>query len=343
MQAGKWMVCALLFLCATRPVHAQSSMLDSLVTTDSLQYLVQTLAADSMQGRLAGSEEANQAARFIAATFSKAGAAPLHGHNDYLLPFQVFVKENAATTYNVVAVLPGRSRPGELILFTAHYDHVGTPSGHHFYRPPEKGGPEKNDTIYNGANDNASGVSAIISLARYFGRLNNNERTIIFIAFSGEEMGLLGSRFMANVIRADSIKAMINMDMIGRRAFKRDTRPYITGHWLSNLQQILNDQLAADTVFGKQYFKKDPFSKFNLFARSDNFWFAKKGVPAHTILTSSPEDKYYHSLNDEPPFIDYPLLAKVIKAIALGSSPLINGSATPNRIDPARIVTPNFR
>jgi Zn-dependent M28 family amino/carboxypeptidase len=90
----------------------------------------------------------------------------------------------------------------------------------------------RKDTMFNGANDNASGVAAIIRLAYYFGKLKSNERTIVFIAFSGEELGLLGSRITATKLNPDIIKAVINIEMIGRSISKRKKNPYITGSFL---------------------------------------------------------------------------------------------------------------
>lgn len=341
MRAAGAMVCVLMFVSGIKPVCAQSNILDSLVSVSNLQYLVQTLAADSMKGRMTGSEEANKAARFIADEFRKAGVLPAQG-DQYLIAFQPLVKGNIGTGYNVLGYLPGRSKSREMILFSAHYDHIGTRSDNRL-EALVTGRLERNDTIFNGANDNASGIAGLISLARYFGQLKDNERTIVFIAFSGEELGLKGSQKMALQLKADSIKAMINMDMIGRRAFRRDDRPYITGNGLSDLRDILNRQLAGNRTFGNQYFQKDPFPNQKLFARSDNVWFAKRGVPAHTVIASAPNDIFYHSSLDEAQHIDYPLLAKVIKAIALGSAGLVDGSATPSRIDPDRVETLEFR
>ena len=89
--------------------------------------------------------------------------------------------------YNIVGMLPGKSKPGELILFSAHYDHEGV-----FDRGKKK------DSILNGANDNASGTTALLMLAKYFAQKNDNERTILFCAFAGEELGLLGSKDFVN-------------------------------------------------------------------------------------------------------------------------------------------------
>jgi len=321
--------------CATKIAVAQPALIDSIIAPSSLQYLVETLAHDSMQGRLTGSKEAAQAAYLIADEFRKAGALPLAGNDGYIMSFY----SKFGGILNVIAALPGKSKAQELVLFSAHYDHVGTTSSR-TSKLPEKGNPGKDDDIYNGANDNASGVSGLIHLARYFAHAKNNERTLIFIAFSGEELGLIGSQRMARSFNPKVVMAMINMDMIGR-GILNSNHPFITGSDRSNLLSILNKKLhELDHEYGKSFFKPDHFITEKLFKRSDNFWFAVNGIPAHTIMTSSPFDIYYHSLNDEADKLDYELMAKVVKAIALGCNGLVTGTDTPKRLNVSDLQTP---
>ena len=189
------------------------------------------------------------------------------------------------------------------------------------------------DSIFNGANDNASGVSAIISLAKYYASLNDNERSILFIAFTGEELGTLGSKHFAQLLNPDSIIAVINFDMIGRSCNQKK-RPYITGSQYSSIKQTFNTALLSydKKKYGKNYFVEDEFEKEHLFFRSDNISFAKKGIPAHTVMCSSPQDKYYHQLKDEAITLDYSLIAETAKSIAIACSSLVNGSYTPARL-----------
>jgi hypothetical protein len=323
------------FLAVALRSGAQTSLIDSIIAPATLQYLVETLAHDSMLGRLTGTVQAGQAAHLIADEFRKAGALPLAGNDGYLMSFY----SKFGGVVNVIAALPGKSKAQELVLFSAHYDHVGIKSNRVF-KMPEKGNPEKDDEIYNGANDNASGVSGLIHLARYFAHAKNNERTLIFIAFSGEELGLLGSERMARSFNPKVVQAMINMDMIGR-GIQNNNHPFITGADRSNLQTILNKKLfELAPEYGKIFFKPDHFITENLFKRSDNFWFAMNGIPAHTIMTSSPYDIYYHSLNDEADKLDYELMAKVVKAIALGCTGLAAGTDKPKRLNVSGLQTP---
>ncbi|HEX6429449.1 MAG TPA: M20/M25/M40 family metallo-hydrolase [Niastella sp.] len=308
---------------------AQSISIDSIITTSSLKELVQTLAADSFQGRLTGTKEEAKAALLISELLKKAGALPVAGNDGYIMPFST--PENI-TAFNVVAALPGRSKAQEIIIFSAHYDHIGTKNRTTQYTPPENGRPEKGDVIYNGANDNASGISGLIHLARYFAQHAHNERTLLFIAFSGEEEGLLGSKKLAQAFDPKAVTAMINMDMIGRPIATNKKYPYITGEQASNLQTLFNDKLyKLAPQYGENYFRGDRFIAESLYSRSDNYPFAQRGIVAHTIITSSPKDQYYHSLNDEWERLDYPFMAEVVKAIALASSGLVEGTDTPGK------------
>ena len=337
-----------IFLCWQAAIGtAQSVSIDSIITDSSLKALVQTLAADSFQGRLSGTRKATEAATFISEEFKKAGALPITQNKDYLFPFQIprelkyagvsipifnFNAPTTLTSYNVVAALPGSSKAKEVIIFSAHLDHIGTKAYTLKYRMPENGMPEESDDIYNGANDNASGISGLIHLARYYSQQPNRERTILFIAFSGEEEGLLGSKALVKTLETQGIKAMINMDMIGRPIAEDKKYPYLTGDKRSNLIKLLNKKLSElAPQYGDNYFQGDQFKKEHLYKRSDNYSFAQEGIIAHTILTSDPTDIYYHSLNDEIETLDYPFMVKVVKAIALATTGLVDGSVTPEQ------------
>jgi Zn-dependent M28 family amino/carboxypeptidase len=241
-----------------------------------------------------------------------------------------------------MAVIPGHSKADELVIFSAHYDHIGTTTKtlpHSHSTPEENGNPEPGDVIYNGANDNASGTTTLIHLARYFAKQQNNERTLVFIAFSGEEEGLLGSFALSPFFISKKVITDINMDMVGRPISARNQNPYMTGTEYSDLKKILNKKLfSIAPQYGSSYFKKDKFLFQMLFYRSDNYPFALKHFIAHTIMCTSPRDIYYHSLNDEWETLDYNFMAKVVKAIALGSSGLADGTDTPkkSKIKPLR-------
>jgi Zn-dependent M28 family amino/carboxypeptidase len=330
-----WLMACLAGAAQPATTPAPQADMAAIMHPDSCRFIVETLAADSFMGRYAGSPQATRAAMFIAKELEKAGCKPVPRTDSFLIPFRFMTPKGNHQCYNVVGVIPGKAKAGELVLFSAHYDHVGTLSTND-YRSfmREKGKPEKGDTIYNGANDNASGISALIALARYFAKTGPHERTLVFIAFSAEEEGLHGSKALSLRMDLESVVAMINMDMVGVPMSATNRNPIITGGSLSDLQKILNDRLyEAAPQYGKYFFRKDNFPTEGLFTRSDNYPFAVKGVPAHTIMASSPRNRYYHSLNDEPGTIDYHLIAHIARAIALASRGLADGSDTPSRIN----------
>jgi hypothetical protein len=327
------MIVQLFVLWISFPAIGQTSLLDSIINHEEAGRLVAQIASDSFQGRFTGSKGEVGAAEFIAREFEKAGTSPISGNEGYFMPFDI-ISDLAphGIGYNVMAGKTGTGKKEEVIIFAAHYDHVGTSPAKKLRKD---NGPGRNtkDTIYNGANDNASGVAAIILLARYFVALNQNEKTLLFICFSGEEIGLLGSRAVAEIIDAKTIHAFINVEMIGRTRAQK-AHPYITGSSYSDLRTLFNETLQEhdELRYGKNFFINDPFGSQNLFSRSDNWPFAMKGIPAHSVMLSSPNDRYYHSADDEAVTLDFHAMTNVVKAIALSCTNLIKGTVTPRRI-----------
>jgi Peptidase family M28/PDZ domain len=183
---------------------------------------VQYLADDAREGRGVGTKGIDDAARYIADAFKRAGAAPAGPDHSYFQPFTISPDAPAAlhsklggvTTRNVVAMLPGSSPTlrGEVVVIGAHYDHLGY-GGFGALDDPDSTGK-----VHDGADDNASGVAALIEVARML-HARHPARTIVFIAFSGEEIGDLGSAYFVKhplVEPVDSIYVMLNMDMVGR-------------------------------------------------------------------------------------------------------------------------------
>ena len=220
---------------------------------------------------------------------------------------------------NVVGVLPGKSRKDEYVIFSAHYDHLGVSK-------PNAAG----DSIYNGANDDASGTAAVMLLAEYFAKAQNNERTIIFVAFTAEESGGFGSGYFSSVINPAKVVAMFNLEMIGTESMWGKGSAYITGFEKSNFGSILQKNLTGTSF----HFEPDPYPKQNLFYRSDNARLAAVGVPAHTISSSKMDtEKFYHQPGDEMETLDVVNMAAIIKAIALSSKSIISGADTPTKIE----------
>jgi hypothetical protein len=218
---------------------------------------------------------------------------------------------------NVVAVIPGRSKKDEYVVFSGHYDHLGV------------GKAINGDSIYNGANDDAAGTTAVIMLAKYFKQLNNNERTLVFAAFTAEEVGGFGSQYFSKQLNADKVVAMFNIEMIGTESKWGKNSAYITGYDKTNMGEIL----ANDLVGSDFRFYPDPYPAQQLFYRSDNATLARLGVPAHTISTSKMDiEPHYHKLSDEVSTLDLVNMTEIIRAIALSAKSIIAGIETPSRV-----------
>ena len=220
---------------------------------------------------------------------------------------------------NVVAVLPGKSKKNEMVVFSGHYDHLGVG------KPNAVG-----DSIYNGANDDAAGTTAMIILANYFAKLKNNERTLVFVAFTAEETGGFGSQYFSKQLDPDKVVAMFNLEMIGTESKWGKNSAFITGYEKSDFGKILKNNLAGSAF----KFEPDPYPKENLFYRSDNATLAALGVPAHTISTSKMDSEpTYHKQSDDIASIDIDNMTEIIKAIALSSKTIISGKDTPTRVE----------
>ena len=220
---------------------------------------------------------------------------------------------------NVVGVLPGKSKKNEYVIFSAHYDHLGV------------GKAVAGDSIYNGANDDAAGTTAVIMLANYFKKLNKNERTLVFAAFTAEEIGGFGSQYFSKQYDPAQVMAMFNIEMIGTESKWGKNSAYITGFEKTSMGEILQQNLKGTSFT----FHPDPYTEENLFYRSDNATLARLGVPAHTISTAKMEgEPNYHQLSDEVKTLDLENMAQIIMAIAQSSKTIVSGKDTPSRVKP---------
>lgn len=301
---------ALLFLLSCFAVQAQKK---PIIQKSEIVRIETELASDKMEGRKIFSSGIDSASTFIEKEFTKIG---LQYYGD-LKSFRQEFKAKGKAANNVIGMLPGKSKPNEYVVFSAHYDHLGMES-------------YGDDKIYNGANDDASGTTAVIALAKYFKELNNNERTIIFVAFTGEEIGGYGSKYFSKNINPDEVVAMFNIEMIGTESKWNKNSAYITGFEKSDFGTILQKNLKGSNF----NFYQDPYTEENLFYRSDNATLATLGVPAHTISTSKMDsEQNYHQLSDEVSTLDLDNMTEIIKAIAISSESIICGKDTPTRVE----------
>jgi Zn-dependent M28 family amino/carboxypeptidase len=169
-------------------------------------------------------------------------------------------------------------------------------------------------------------------LAKYFQAKNDNERTLIFVTFTAEEIGGFGAQFCSRQFDANDVKAMFNIEMIGTESKWGRNSAYITGYEKTDMGKILQENLNG-TGFT---FYPDPYTEQNLFYRSDNAALARLGVPAHTISTSKMDSEpNYHKVSDEIGTLDMENMAMIIKSIALSSKGIVSGKDTPSRVDVA--------
>jgi hypothetical protein len=241
------------------------------------------------------------------------------GNFDEVKSFEVNYQSKAdkLPLFNVAGMILGKSKLDEYVVVAGHYDHLGIIKA------------ADGDSIANGADDDASGTTAMITLAKYYKKLNKNERTLIFVAFCAEEIGGFGSQYFSKQLDPEKTVAMFNIEMIGKASKWGINSAFITGYERSDFGEILQRNLEG-TAFK---FYPDPYPQQNLFYRSDNATLARLGVPAHTISTDQIDtDKFYHSVDDELSTLDVNNITATIRAIALSSRSIVSGKDTPKRI-----------
>jgi Zn-dependent M28 family amino/carboxypeptidase len=220
---------------------------------------------------------------------------------------------------NIVGVLPGKTKKDEYVIFSAHYDHIGVNASR----------AVNGDSIFNGANDDAAGTTSVIMLAKYFKALASNERTIVFAAFTAEEVGGYGSQYFSGQFDPAKVMAMFNIEMIGTESKWGKNSAYITGYEKTDMGAIMQKNLEG-TGFT---FYPDPYPQQQLFYRSDNATLARLGVPAHTISTAKMENEpHYHKVSDHIETLDLENMAMIIQSIALASRSIVAGKDTPGRV-----------
>jgi Zn-dependent M28 family amino/carboxypeptidase len=289
-----------------------------LIDSNTVRKHLYTLASDELEGRKPGTVGIEKAAIYIENEFSKIGLSTFGDLKTYRQTFTFKNKgtKEDITSSNIIGVLEGSSKKEEYVIISAHYDHLGV----------KKSGV--GDLIYNGANDDASGVTGVLALAAYFKRVGH-ERTIVFAAFTAEEMGLIGSAYFGKGIDASKFVAGINLEMIGKTPSFGPNTAWLTGFERSDFGKIIQQNLEGT---GYQLFP-DPYKKFNLFFRSDNASLARLGVPSHTFSTTPIDiDPDYHQVSDESETLNMTVITQTIQAVAVGTESIINGKDTPTRV-----------
>lgn len=279
---------------------AQTSGLETLnfVTPAELKQTVSYLASDALKGRATGSEGIEKAAVYIENKLKSYKVGP------YFETYRDHYKAKGMEASNVVGFIEGNDRvlKHEIIILGAHYDHIGIVKA------------VDGDSIANGANDDASGVAAVLAMARYFATKKNNKRSILLTLYSGEEIGLIGSQHLAERLKAQNINlyTMINFEMIGVPMVDKNYEAYFTGFSLSNMATKMN------AYVGYNLLDELPKAKeFQLFYRSDNYPFYKAfKKPSHVISTFDFTNfDHYHEVGDEAELMDYEFMADLVNKL----------------------------
>ena len=292
---------------------SSQTKLEASITNTLVETHITTLAADEMQGRKAGTEGIEKAAQYIESEFKRLDLKTFQGASDYRQRF----KKRGLDLFNVIGVLEGTTKKEEFVVISGHYDHLGI--------LPTKNG----DSIANGADDDASGVAGVLAMAKYYKENANNKRTLIFIAFTAEEMGLWGSNYFGTTIRPENYIAGINLEMIGKYSKFGSNTAFLTGFDSSSFGKIIQKNLKGFAFV----LYPDPYKEFRLFFRSDNASLAKLGIPAHTFSTCPiDKDPYYHTVDDEIETLDIPTITHTIHAVVKGTESIIQGIDTPTRV-----------
>ncbi|GIZ09808.1 M28 family peptidase [Flavobacterium sp. UMI-01] len=265
------------------------------------------IASDSMQGRQTGSIGQKKTARYLASQYVKNEiTAPDQAVNYFQkVPSTALRTRNGQyldESENVCAFIKGSKKPEEIIVISAHYDHIGTKNGQIFY----------------GADDNGSGTSALLEIAQAFKLAEKDGhkplRSILFLHVTGEEHGLLGSKFYSEnpLFPLANTVSNINIDMIGRRDTEHQTNNYVYAIGAERLSTELYNIVVATN---KKYIQLDIDFRFTAdydpnqyYTRSDHYNFAKHGIPSVFFFNGVHAD--YHRSSDTPDKIEFDALKK---------------------------------
>jgi hypothetical protein len=296
------------------------------VDEHDVRTMLSALADDSMQGRLTATPGARRAARYIARQMAAFRLAPAGDSGFFMrVPLVIgpdgprlpdsttdTVSHRPAQDVNVMGWLRGTdpALKGEVVLIDAHFDHLGI------------GRPVNGDSIYNGADDDASGVVTVLLVARALAAGTPPKRTILFVATTGEEEGLLGTNWLIAhfPVPLDSVKANLETEMIGRPDPKLGGagRAWLTGYERTTMGPAFK---AAGLAI-----LPDPHPDQHFFERSDNIAYALLGIPAQT-LSSYGLHTDYHAPSDDLAHVDVAHMTAVINAAIKAVRLLANGPA----------------
>ncbi|MEN8119540.1 MAG: M20/M25/M40 family metallo-hydrolase [Bacteroidota bacterium] len=286
------------FACQSPKKLLTSDYINTQITNESIIQTIDTLASDHMEGRGFGTKGIEKAAVYIENFLQENNIPPYF--DQYRDSFQVWKKDG----YNIVGLIEGKDKElkKEFLILSAHYDHLGIRRN-------------RADSIANGANDNATGVSAVLNIAKYLKKSNINNRSIIVALFSGEEIGLRGSSHFAKRIKSENhnIYCALNVDMIGSQLTDKPGKVYISGFDKSNMAEVLNKYIGKETIT-----KLNLENVYGLFRLSDNYpLYNHLHVPSHTFSTYDFHNyTHYHQFSDEIENVDLQNTIRIIRDIS---------------------------
>ena len=299
-----------LFSCASQPAKVvETESKPYQVSEENVIKTLSYLTSDELEGRDSGSEGIEKAAVFLEDLLKENGIKP------YFKTYRDTLSNYDKPSYNVVGFLEGTDSKlkNEFVIIGAHYDHIGRIKA------------VNGDDIGNGANDNASGTTAVTEVAKYFAKFRNNKRSVLFVFFSAEEKGLLGSKHLASKLKDQNMNLyfMFNFEMIGVPMEGKGMDFYLTGFGKTNMAAKMNEY-AGEKLVG--YLPIE--TKYMLFRASDNYpFFTDFNVPAQTVSTFDFENfEFYHQPDDEFELMDTKHMAKVISKIIPVLEKMINAS-----------------
>lgn len=289
------------------------------ITAEKLKEHLYIYAGDEMEGRMTGAPGQKKAVDFLRDFYINNDiASPLEDTYYQPIPASYFNGRAFGDSENVLAYIEGSEKPEEVIVISAHLDHVGI---------------DEQGNIFNGADDDGSGTVAIMEIARAFKDAYNAgfkpKRSILFLHVTGEEIGLLGSKFYVEhpVFSLSNTVCNLNIDMIGRIAPEKAENPeyiYLIGsnRLSQELQDISEDVNNKYTQLEIDYTFDAPDDPNRFYYRSDHYNFAKNNIPVIFYFNGVHED--YHKITDTPDKIEYELLAKRTQLIFLTAWEIAN-------------------
>ncbi|GAA4949097.1 M28 family metallopeptidase [Algibacter agarivorans] len=268
------------------------------VSENEVKSSLEYLASDGLEGRNTGSKGIEKAAVFIENIFKENNIKP------YFETYRDSFNVKEVIGYNVIGYIEGNdpNLKNEFVILGAHYDHIGTVK------------MVNGDVIANGANDNATGTSAVIAMAKYFADKKNNKRSIMFTLFSAEEKGLLGSKHLSKRLKGDNLNlyTMVNFEMIGVPFKDRGYEVFVSGYDMSNMAKKINAYTESNLIG-----KSEIALKYSLFKRSDNYpFYTEFNVPCQTISSCDMTNfDFYHHVDDEIDKLDFKFMQRLINKI----------------------------